>query len=332
MPSYLVCKSLSVRYAIPVENVEGVYWLPELSPIEAAPPWFVGSVNWHGEVVHVLDLGLRFKHPARSYIHTTQLILVNVPLMRCGIVVDAVLGLIEVSESSVHARNIVSPTDFKSSYSELIEGEIKQDDQIYLLLNIKSLLTVEIGEVMYPTEFKSDTEEGGQLSATERFNLNVRTSQFSSPSVDHQHEDKLGFVLVMIGEVQYAIEVQYIAEFTHLKQFTVLPCCPDYVMGVMNLRGEILSVIDMASLLNIHNVEDKTDLVILNFESLKFALAVKKVICFQYFNKNLITVIQNIEDQKVHCKSLLKVDQSMAGVLDIEAIFNKRILEIDEHV
>lgn len=332
MPSYLVCASLSVRYAMPVESVEGVYWLPELSPIEAAPPWFVGIVNWHGEVVHVLDLGLRFKHPARNYTNTTQLILVNAPEMRCGIVVDTVLGLIEVPEASVTDRNLVSPIDFKPLYSALIKGEIKQGDEIYLLLNLKNLFTVEVGEALYSSGFKSKFEGISQLSVADKNKSDVRTAQFSSAIIDHYHEKKLGFVLIMIGNDQYAIEVQYIAEFTHLKQFAVLPCCPDYLMGVINLRGEILSIVDMASLLNIQNSDDKKDLVILNFESLKFALGVKKIICFQYFDKNFITEIQNIEDQKVHCKSLLKVDQGIAGVLDIEAIFNKGLLEIDEHV
>ena len=97
MPSFLVFESESVQYAIPAEGVEGITWLPELSPIEAAPPWFVGLVNWHGEVVHVLDLGLRFKHQPRVYATATNIILVSTPQMRCGLIADHVKGLAEIS-------------------------------------------------------------------------------------------------------------------------------------------------------------------------------------------------------------------------------------------
>ncbi|MFY9137565.1 chemotaxis protein CheW [Zwartia sp.] len=332
MRSYLICESVSVRYAIAVVHVEGVYWLPQLSPVEAAPPWFVGSVNWHGEIVHVLDLGLRFKHPARDYDHLTQLIVVSMPEMRCGILVDAVLDLIEVVETSVLKRKMTIPKDFNTSYSAMIEGEIKQDGEIYQLLNLQNVLSFEVGQEIFQPGIQSHNAVSEKSSTHDGKTSSTRLCQFSTPVTHDQNENKLGFVLVFIGGVQYAIEVQYIAELTHLKQFAVLPCCPAYLMGVINLRGEILSVIDMTDFLITENIEEQKDLVILSFQSLKLALAVQKIICFQYFEKIFVTAVQNVEDQHVRCKSLLKVNQGIAGILDVEAFFTKGLLEIDEHV
>lgn len=326
MRSYLICESVSVRYAIAVENVEGVYWLPQLSPIEAAPPWFVGSVNWLGEVVHVLDLGVRFKHQKRQYTQITQLIFLSTDAMRVGIVVDAVLGLIEVSDASVRVRNVLMPIDFNPAYAALIEGEIQYKDEIYLLLNLQRLLTVEVGQAIDQSGFQTKPDLSEYSAAVDRIKQKERMHQFPSLIVDQHNENKLVYALVIIGGVQYAIEVQYIVEFMYLKPFAVLPCCPDYLMGVMNLRGEILSVIDMGSLLNNHEVNEKKYLVILISQSMKLALALQQIICLQYVDKHLVTDIQNIDDQRVRCKSLLKVEQGIAGILDIDAIFNSELI------
>ncbi|MBU3613234.1 chemotaxis protein CheW [Polynucleobacter sp. MG-27-Goln-C1] len=332
MSSFLVFESELVRYAIPAEAVDSIFWMPTLSPIEAAPPWFVGLANWHGEVVHVLDLGLRFKHSPRNYLTSTNIILVSTPQMRCGIVADSVMGLTEASFESIVKREMAMPSDFSSAYSDLIEGEIKQGDEIILLLNLQNLLTVKIGQEFPKVGEDSSFELVNSRTAHDEEVFSARMHQLALPVIDNKNENKDGYALVTIGGIRYAIEIAYITEFTHLKQCVPLPCCPQYILGVINLRGEILSVIDMTSLLNIQNIADKQDIVILQFESKRVALAVQKVEDFRYFDRHLISNLQNVEEHHAQCKSLLKVDDGVAGILDIEAILLGSLLEIDEHV
>lgn len=332
MSSFLVFKSESVQYAIPAESVDSIFWMPELSPIEAAPPWFVGLVNWHGEVVHVLDLGLRFKHTQRSYSTLTNIILVSMPQMRCGIVADAVMGLTMVSAEAIIQRELAMPEDFSLNYSDLIEGEIKQDDEIILLLNLQNLLTAQIGqETIKVSDGLSSRIARPSVTGNEEI-FRQRMHQLALPIIDNKNENKVGFALVTIGGIQYAIEGHYIAEFTHLKQCAPLPCCPQYILGVINLRGEILSVIDMTSLLNIQNIADKQDIVILQLESKRMALAVQKVDDFRYFDRHLISTLQDVEGHHALCKSLLRVDEDIAGILDIEAFLVGEMLEIEERI
>jgi purine-binding chemotaxis protein CheW len=332
MPSFLVFESESVHYAIPARCVDSIFWMPELSPIEAAPPWFVGLVNWHGEVVHVLDLGLRFKHPPREYSSSTNILLVSTPQMRCGLIADHVMGLVEVSDEAVVKREITTPSDFSAAYSDLIEGEIKQGDEIMLLLNLQKLLTVQIGGESSAANHGATRELTHFPAMRNEAVFRARMHQLSLPIVDNKSENRDGFALVTIGGIRYAIEIAYITEFTHLKQCIPLPCCPQYILGVINLRGEILSVIDMTSLLNIQNIVDKQDIVILQFESKRIALAVQNVEDFRYFDRNLISSLQDVEEHHARCKSLLRVDEGVAGILDIEAILLGGQLEVDEHV
>lgn len=54
----------------------------------------------------------------------------------------------------------------------------------------------------------------------------------------------------MAGEV-YGIELAFIREVLPLKQLTPLPGVPAFVSGIFNLRGEILSVVDLRVLLEL---------------------------------------------------------------------------------
>ncbi|CAM3728716.1 chemotaxis protein CheW [Polynucleobacter arcticus] len=332
MPSFLVFESEKVRYAIPAERVDSIFWMPELSPIMAAPPWFIGFVNWHGAVVHVMDLGLRFNNPPRSYQTTTNIILVSTPQMRFGLVADLVMGLVEVPTEEVIQRDMVIPSDFRSAYSDLVEGEIKQGDAIVLLLSLSKLLTVEVGLEIEDHSGSSEYHPVAIFAENHEQLFRERMHQLAMPIVDHQDESKVGFALVTIGSIRYAIEIAYITEFTHLKQCVALPCCPHYILGVINLRGDVLSVIDMTALLGIQNIADKQDIVVLQLREKRMALAVQKVDDLRYFDPHLISPIQNLEEHHVRCKSLLRIDEGVAGILDIETILSGSLLEIDEHV
>jgi len=44
---------------------------------------------------------------------------------------------------------------------------------------------------------------------------------------------------------RYAVETHYVREVYPLENLTPLPCTPGFVLGIVNVRGEILSVIDI---------------------------------------------------------------------------------------
>jgi purine-binding chemotaxis protein CheW len=48
-----------------------------------------------------------------------------------------------------------------------------------------------------------------------------------------------------LGQERYGIEVSYVREVHPLKELTLVPCTPSFVLGIMSLRGQILSVIDI---------------------------------------------------------------------------------------
>jgi len=60
--------------------------------------------------------------------------------------------------------------------------------------------------------------------------------------------DGLGFLLS--GE-QYFIDEMYVNEVLPLMELTPLPCTPSFILGIINVRGRILSVVNLKDFLNL---------------------------------------------------------------------------------
>lgn len=50
---------------------------------------------------------------------------------------------------------------------------------------------------------------------------------------------------------KYAVESFYVSEVIPLKDFTPVPCTPSFVLGITNIRGRIISIIDIKRFFNL---------------------------------------------------------------------------------
>lgn len=56
-------------------------------------------------------------------------------------------------------------------------------------------------------------------------------------------------VIGLNGEY-FGLNLEVVGEFTNICKVTPIPCCPAHVVGNMNLRGEIVTLVDIRSVLN----------------------------------------------------------------------------------
>ncbi len=58
-------------------------------------------------------------------------------------------------------------------------------------------------------------------------------------------EDDLEVVEFLLAHEKYAVESVLVREVYPLKDLTFVPCTPSFVLGIVNVRGQILTVIDI---------------------------------------------------------------------------------------
>lgn len=65
------------------------------------------------------------------------------------------------------------------------------------------------------------------------------------PEYIKENQDTIEVVEFVLAYENYAIESVYIGEVYPLKEFVTIPCTPDFVVGIINVRGRIISIIDL---------------------------------------------------------------------------------------
>jgi purine-binding chemotaxis protein CheW len=72
-----------------------------------------------------------------------------------------------------------------------------------------------------------------------------------------------------VGEVVYGIEIKYINEIIGIEKATVIPKIPEYIKGVINIRGKVVPVISIRNRFGIEEIpyDDRTCIIVLEFEN-----------------------------------------------------------------
>ena len=75
--------------------------------------------------------------------------------------------------------------------------------------------------------------------------LRERAQALARPPEQENTGPYLEVVEFRLARETYAVESAYVREVYPLKELTPLPCTPAFVLGIVNVRGKILSVVDL---------------------------------------------------------------------------------------
>ena len=330
MANHLIFDFNTTRYAIAAEAVRTTFWLPELAPVEDLPSYFVGLVNLHGEVLPIIDLGQRFGYPAKPYRLDQSVILLEQIGYRIGLVADQVQDLVDITPDAI-APYVQLEREAPAGTASVIAGTLKWQDTVLILLDSIALLRLVMQAPEQPSAATEPSDRFALLTPPDRARLRQRTHQLASTDEQQGHAYHV-YALVRIGSGHYAIELQHVAEFTHLGTCIAIPCCPPHILGCVNLRGAILTIVDMAPLLQGNPLLDYQDIVVLRLNEQRLGLAVHQIIDILACESKALTPLTGPAYGHPLCKWILQHDGVVAGVLDFDALLQQGLLEVNEQV
>jgi len=87
-------------------------------------------------------------------------------------------------------------------------------------------------------------------------------------------ENYIEVVEFLLAYEKYGIESSYVREIYPLKELTPMPCTPPFVLGVINVRGQILSVIDIKKFFDLpeKGLTDLNKVIILQSDRMEFGI------------------------------------------------------------
>jgi purine-binding chemotaxis protein CheW len=104
-----------------------------------------------------------------------------------------------------------------------------------------------------PPEGSADLNGLGELA---RDVLQRRAEELSQRLDDDTVEELVGILTFAIDDEWYAVRIERVLEIYNEYEVTPVPTVPPHILGVINIRGEIMSVTDLASLLQLSRDEE----------------------------------------------------------------------------
>lgn len=122
------------RYGLPIEAVQEIQQIVEISSLPEASPAVVGVINLRGAVVPVVDMRLLVGLPAREYDLQTPMIFVHTAKDVVALVVDEVEDVFDVPAGSAQAPSSMY------ALSEFLRCVVRRETGIVFVFDIDRLV------------------------------------------------------------------------------------------------------------------------------------------------------------------------------------------------
>jgi purine-binding chemotaxis protein CheW len=104
--------------------------------------------------------------------------------------------------------------------------------------------------------------------------LGNRAAALSRGRVDEARVETLQVLAFLLGAESYGVELAHVREVFPLADLTELPGTPSFVLGIVNLRGKVLSVLDLRKFLDLPGGRrgDHDRVIVLASEAMEFGI------------------------------------------------------------
>ncbi len=144
-------------------------------------------------------------------------------------------------------------------------------------------------------------------------------------------EDILQLVSFRVGDEEFGVDILQVHEINRMSDITRVPKAPDFVEGVINLRGKIIPIIDLRKRFGMPTVErDKNTRIIvvdINGQTIGFIVdSVSEVIRLPKENiDDAPDLVTGIDAEYI--RGVGKMDNKLLILLDLDKILSKQEVE-----
>ncbi|MBL7554726.1 MAG: purine-binding chemotaxis protein CheW [Bdellovibrionaceae bacterium] len=154
-----------------------------------------------------------------------------------------------------------------------------------------------------------------------------------SPSRARQAATSERYLAFLLGKEQYAIPLLQVKEVIEMSEPMPIPQTPHYFKGIINLRGQVISVLDLKTKLQLPKTEygPKTAIVILDIEPhIYLGVVVDRINSVLAFpHEDISAAPSTLADNKqAFLTGVARRDNKMTLILDIRSALNIQDIQI----
>ncbi|MEG4216876.1 chemotaxis protein CheW [Microcoleus sp. Pol14C6] len=371
---YLIFEQNGFLCGIEACYIREIFFLPELTAIAEAPQDIVGAIDLRGEILPVMDLNLRFGYAWQDYAVTDSTIVIEWQESKVGIIVNQVREVKELSEEAITPQLSYARDNSEASH-HFVSGFARCEADIIMLLNLDRLIryspekSQEIWPV-FPSNAGSESAAGEAETENSHWQTNAKLLGKNPKSLSNRHvfcpqatpEEKaifqsranqlrrrgggendaainMSLAVFVLKSEYFGIPLDLVREFTDISQVTPVPCTPDRIVGNINLRGEIVTLIDIRSVLNMSlNMLDTANYlskaIIVEVADLVAGIVVEEILDIIYLNVSEIAAVPAAlhSANREYLRGTAIYGEKMMAILNLQKLLTKGGVVVDEEV
>lgn len=332
---YLTFRLSDCNYGVPASQIVEATKLPALISPEKLPAYIIGLVNVRHELLNVIDLRILLGKPVKNYTTENNLLILKSNDKTFAIIADEVKHVIKIKTEHIEKL----PYQSENKY---LDGIYNSEDVLFTPVNLEKIeklldLETEYNSIDYkdvlPANFAQD-----EISQ-EKFKSRALTLQKEMKfELNNRYYNEDNFIVFGLNNEKYCVSVKYVKEFTKFKNITIakIPCVPEYILGLINLRGEFLTLVDIKHFLNIppSDISNKTKIIVIKSQDLKIGILVDEVFDMVNISHEQLNNDNSAkyEKNKFTFANIICDNKSVMSVLNIEKLLQDERLYIEDNI
>jgi purine-binding chemotaxis protein CheW len=229
------------EFGFDIMSVQEIIRLPKMAKVPRTPPYVDGIANLRGVVLPVIDMRTRFGMERAEETDRTRVLVVDIDGVKTGLRVDRVKQVTRVLRSEIEPP----PAAIRGTSSDYLEGVVKLDkgQRIVMALNAAQVCEIDVSRKAASAHAVASGANAGNTDLAGK-----------SLGVDAEVQKVVTF---RIAKEEFAFHMEHVREILRVQTPNQVPDVPDYVLGVLTVRGRILPVIDLRRLLQQRSLADE---------------------------------------------------------------------------
>jgi purine-binding chemotaxis protein CheW len=367
---YLTFRLHDLQYGIEAALVQEIFPIPELIPINEASTDIIGLLNFQGQIVPMMYLDLLQEHSLKECHLSDYVVIAEWEGLQFGLIVNQTNELLELNTEVIETELLDGLIgDINATF---ITGIAKVEEGDILLLDSKSLMGQV--EVMLPLiwdaqsqldemresptiDLKEQVEQDGSQQGEEFQTPKISSSFYDFYCPNSTPEERAIFraradnlkqriesskvtnelitlAVINLGDEYFGLDLELIRAFTDISNLTPIPCCPNHIVGNINLRGEIVTLVDIRNVLNLSPtpVSVGSKAVVVQVDDIVAGLPVDQVLEMVELNSADMIPLSGIVSEfgEQYIRGTAFFQEKILRVLDLPKLFRQGELVVNE--
>ena len=314
--NYIVFQLNNKFYAIDIQNVIEVINLTEIKIPQRTPKGVIGILKYKGMIINALDLCPLLGFETNKFTINNQLIITCTEENCFAITADKIVNIFQFEKNKLQSL----PYEINNS---AVKEIIEHNDNTVSILDIKTIEKIintnsENENTIDYTKLLPDDEKSLQILSLRSKDNEKNQELFSFPVNTNLINQ---YILFNINNQNYYMDLKYIKEFITAKRLNIkkLPYTKDYIRGIINVHGEIITLLDLKRFLNneLTHINENSKIIITEGKNFNLALLVDDV--------KSIRNLKNIPNNKATSEYItneFSENGELFNILNFEKIIN----------